>query len=306
MTTFNKAVSLWKESEYRGIKPRNSLFQYLLSRPTRKASRETSPDLIKDKLMNGLLEFQDAIDEKYGSDSEELKALTDTKHTQFIESAIDTITDKIVNKKKIKAQEIFNIASTNVGQDTSAASQKLDSSNKAQPMYIDVQRGEEGQPKVVKRVTSAVPVKFADDKTINISDVDLYRDVLSGKKVIKSLTRPEAGSIEDLQIRGIQTVLKNSVESEIKVDGIFGSGTRAAVIKFQEKEGIPKDGIVGRNTISKMIDSLKDLDVPVTGASISQELEDKLLSSGVLDESTVRITEAKLRKLIRESLIKLM
>jgi peptidoglycan hydrolase-like protein with peptidoglycan-binding domain len=173
-------------------------------------------------------------------------------------------------------------------------------------MYIDVQRGEEGQPKVVKRVTSAVPVKFADDKTINISDVDLYRDVLSGKKVIKSLTRPEADSIEDLQIRGIQTVLKNSVEPQIKVDGIFGSGTRAAVIKFQEKEGIPKDGIVGRNTISKMIDALKDLDVPVTGASISQELEDKLLSSGVLDESTVRITEAKLRKLIRESLIKLM
>ena len=35
---------------------------------------------------------------------------------------------------------------------------------------------------------------------------------------------------------------------DISVDGIFGRGTEAAVIAFQESEGLDADGIVGRNT----------------------------------------------------------
>lgn len=306
MTTFNKAVSQWAEPAYRKIALQNSLFQYLLSRPRRQASRETSPNLIKDKLMNALLKFQDAIDEKHGSDSKEAIALTDTEHTQFIESAIDTITDRIANKKEIKPQEIFNIASTNVGQDTSSTSQKLDPSKKAKQMYLDVERGDKGQPKVIKRETSAVPVKFADGRTINISDVDLFSDILSGKKVLKATTRPKEGSLQDLQIRAIQTVLKKTVAPDIVVDGIFGSGTAAAVEKFQKEKKLQVDRQVGRQTISKMIDSRKELKVPVTGKSIDPDLEKQLLSKDVVKENTTRITEAKLRKLIRESLIKLM
>ena len=33
-----------------------------------------------------------------------------------------------------------------------------------------------------------------------------------------------------------------------KVDGIFGGGTRAAVIAFQRAHGLSADGIVGKNT----------------------------------------------------------
>lgn len=33
-----------------------------------------------------------------------------------------------------------------------------------------------------------------------------------------------------------------------KVDGIFGAGTRAAVIAFQRAHGLSADGIVGKNT----------------------------------------------------------
>ena len=306
MTTLNTAVRQWTEPSYRKIEIENSLLQYLLSKPRRQASRETSATGIKNKLMNALLKFQDSIDKKYGSDSEESKALTNTQHTQFIESAIDTITDRIANKKAVKAQEIFNIASTNVGQDTSAASQKLDPSKKAKPMYLDVQRGEKGQPTVVKRETSTVDVKLPDGKTVTISDVDLYKDILSGKKLIKSLTRPSEGSIEDLQIRGIQTVLKNTVSPDIVVDGIFGGGSKAAVMKFQKEQGLSQDGVVGRQTISKMIDSRKDLNVPITGKSIDSELEKKLLSKDTIKESRTRITEDRLRRLIRESLLKLM
>ena len=177
---------------------------------------------------------------------------------------------------------------------------------RAEPMYLDVKRGKEGQPTVVKRETSGVPVNLPDGRTVTISDVDLYKDILAGKKVIKSLTRPSEGSIEDLQIRGIQTVLKNTVAPNIKVDGIFGSGSKAAVIKFQKNKGLSQDGAVGRQTISKMIKSRKDLDVPITGKSIDPALEKELLSQDVIKESRTRITEDRLRKLIRESLIKLM
>lgn len=37
------------------------------------------------------------------------------------------------------------------------------------------------------------------------------------------------------------------------VDGIFGNGTRNAVVKFQKEKGLASDGIVGKNTWSKLI-----------------------------------------------------
>lgn len=37
------------------------------------------------------------------------------------------------------------------------------------------------------------------------------------------------------------------------VDGIFGNGTRNAVVKFQRDNGLSSDGIVGKNTWSKLI-----------------------------------------------------
>lgn len=37
------------------------------------------------------------------------------------------------------------------------------------------------------------------------------------------------------------------------VDGIFGNGTRNAVVKFQSSKGLASDGIVGKNTWSKLL-----------------------------------------------------
>ena len=37
------------------------------------------------------------------------------------------------------------------------------------------------------------------------------------------------------------------------VDGIFGAGTKAAVIAFQESRGLSADGIVGQNTWRKLL-----------------------------------------------------
>lgn len=62
------------------------------------------------------------------------------------------------------------------------------------------------------------------------------------------------------QVRTIQDKLKRWGYYDGTVDGVFGSQTRRAVIKFQQKNGLVADGIVGDNT-------LKALGMPVSGSS---------------------------------------
>ncbi len=47
----------------------------------------------------------------------------------------------------------------------------------------------------------------------------------------------------------------NHENSVLKVDGIFGSGTKRAVSTFQAKKGLKIDGKVGQNTWNKMIEA---------------------------------------------------
>lgn len=51
------------------------------------------------------------------------------------------------------------------------------------------------------------------------------------------------------QVRTIQDKLKRWGYYDGAVDGIFGSGTRQAVVKFQRKNGLTADGVVGPNTL---------------------------------------------------------
>lgn len=60
------------------------------------------------------------------------------------------------------------------------------------------------------------------------------------------------------QVRTIQDKLKRWGYYDGNVDGIFGSGTRKAVVAFQKKNGLTADGIVGPNT-------LRALGMPVSG-----------------------------------------
>lgn len=62
------------------------------------------------------------------------------------------------------------------------------------------------------------------------------------------------------QVRTIQDKLKRWGYYDGEVDGIFGSGTRRAVVKFQQKNGLAADGIVGPNT-------LRALGMPVSGSA---------------------------------------
>ena len=51
----------------------------------------------------------------------------------------------------------------------------------------------------------------------------------------------------------VQEKLTNLGYSTNGVDGIFGSGTKSAVIKYQRAKGLSADGIVGQNTWKKLL-----------------------------------------------------
>ena len=55
-------------------------------------------------------------------------------------------------------------------------------------------------------------------------------------------------------IMAVQIALEKRGIDVGKVDGIFGAGTRAAVITFQEKNGIRADGLPGPQTIAKLLE----------------------------------------------------
>jgi N-acetylmuramoyl-L-alanine amidase len=54
------------------------------------------------------------------------------------------------------------------------------------------------------------------------------------------------------------------------VDGVFGAGTRSAVIAFQKKNGLTADGVVGKATYKAlgMTDAYNALDNAVSGSSV--------------------------------------
>lgn len=54
------------------------------------------------------------------------------------------------------------------------------------------------------------------------------------------------------EVRAVQTRLKELGFFNDKIDGIFGSKTRAAVIAFQKNRGLTPDGIAGKNTLAAL------------------------------------------------------
>lgn len=54
------------------------------------------------------------------------------------------------------------------------------------------------------------------------------------------------------EVKQIQTKLKSWGYYNGEVDGIFGSNTQAAVKKFQQKNGLNVDGVVGEKTLSAL------------------------------------------------------
>lgn len=66
------------------------------------------------------------------------------------------------------------------------------------------------------------------------------------------------GSVGD-EVSEIQSRLKKWGYYDGKVDGIFGSATRNAVIKFQKNNNLTADGVVGAKTLAALGISSKDV-----------------------------------------------
>ena len=77
-------------------------------------------------------------------------------------------------------------------------------------------------------------------------------DGIPGPNTLKGcplLKKGARGNITKL----VQEKLTNLGYSTNGVDGIFGSGTKSAVIKYQRAKGLSADGIVGQNTWKKLL-----------------------------------------------------
>ncbi len=75
-----------------------------------------------------------------------------------------------------------------------------------------------------------------------------------------SILSNSGGSVQTLskvgsqgpEVTKVQTALKNQGYYTGSIDGIFGSGTKSAVTKFQRAKGLTADGIAGPKTLSAL------------------------------------------------------
>ncbi|MGN0173687.1 MAG: spore cortex-lytic enzyme [Acutalibacteraceae bacterium] len=86
---------------------------------------------------------------------------------------------------------------------------------------------------------------------LKITITFLLCTILAFSFVTESVALSKYGSRGE-EVREIQRRLKKWDYYSGSIDGIYGSETKAAVIKFQKKNGLTADGIAGKNTLAKM------------------------------------------------------
>ena len=106
--------------------------------------------------------------------------------------------------------------------------------------------------------------------------------------VIVAVVQPSIPALSRLGSRGeevkqIQTVLKDRQLYTGNIDGIYGSQTQQAVIKFQKQMGLTADGIAGPKTLSAL--GLGDVPSGVTGIGGYSANEVALLARIISAES---------------------
>lgn len=60
------------------------------------------------------------------------------------------------------------------------------------------------------------------------------------------------------QVKSVQHLLESEGFYDGEIDGIFGNGTKEAVIQFQEAHGLSADGIVGEDTLATLFATSSD------------------------------------------------
>lgn len=77
-----------------------------------------------------------------------------------------------------------------------------------------------------------------------------YAPYLGGSGSSYNIRRGHTGD----QVKNLQMLMNACLGTSLTLDGVFGSDTEKAVIKFQSQYGLTADGIVGANTKQKIWD----------------------------------------------------
>lgn len=118
--------------------------------------------------------------------------------------------------------------------------------------------------KLSKILTGVLLVALIVTATLCFTLQDVSSDDISDAAVIRQ-------GMTGTTVRTIQTKLKNWGYYSGNVDGIYGSQTTAAVKRFQQKNGLVVDGIVGNKTAAKIGISLGGTSSGNSGYSGSDE-----------------------------------
>jgi len=105
--------------------------------------------------------------------------------------------------------------------------------------------------------------------------------------------------VKEVQIRVAGWASDSPSQKNIKIDGIYGEETKAAVIRFQKAYGLTPDGIVGPDTQAKL-NELEDMDGSTKNFDWSEfySHDGKGFSSG-------KVSSAQVKENIRRTMYKL-
>ena len=92
-------------------------------------------------------------------------------------------------------------------------------------------------------VIAALPAAFSQKTAFNPSIEDTQ--MMESETAVAAVLRQGARGDE---VKEVQRRLKQWGYYSGSVDGVFGTGTRSAVILFQKKNGLTADGVVGKQT----------------------------------------------------------
>ncbi len=104
----------------------------------------------------------------------------------------------------------------------------------------------------MNKIAKIIFVSLAFVLTIGVGLVGLYREssFVAAEEVVST-------GLTTTQVKTVQQKLKNWGYYAGSVDGIYGTKTKQAVIKFQKNNGLVADGIVGAKTAAALGMSLK-------------------------------------------------
>lgn len=142
--------------------------------------------------------------------------------------------------------------------------------------------------------------KYGKSLEILIQDVKQEYDACLGKTVSASVAKPvtnskyagvllKEGSKGD-QVKELQDKLLR-LGINVDVDSVFGRGTSNAVMIFQGRVGLEKDGLAGENTLTKLDETLAKRDL----LNPKEEISEYKIYTGVLkDEKQAEELAAKI------------